>query len=82
MDKYSSDLLKNKKEFSVEKFTYATTVNMPNSHYHDHYEILYIIEGKRKLTVNNAQEYILDSNNIALIKPYIVHGSVYPNTDG
>ena len=73
MDKFSKDLLENNKECSAEFINYIGRVSMPYSHYHEHYEILYVCENSRGLIINNKDRYILDNSNIALIKPFILH---------
>ena len=54
---------------------------MPQSHFHNHYEILYISEGKRKLTLNDKSSFTLDKNTIAFIKPFIAHKTEYIGTE-
>lgn len=58
--------------FAVKKITYFERLTMHELHYHDHYEILYISENERFLTVNGVR-YLLNKNSIALIPPYIPH---------
>ena len=73
MERLSEDLLKNKRGYKAETISYVGNVSMPYSHYHEHYEILYVRKNSRKLTINNKDKYILDENNIALIKPFLIH---------
>lgn len=65
-------LLSEDMAFAVEKHTYHSASNMSESHYHDHYEMLYVLENERHIIVNN-QTYTLSSGNIALIAPYTPH---------
>ena len=65
-------LLSEDMAFAVEKHTYHSASNMSESHYHDHYEMLYVLENERHIIVNN-QTYTLNSGNIALIAPYTPH---------
>ena len=65
-------LLSEDMAFAVEKHTYHMASSMSESHYHDHYEMLYVLENERHITVNN-RTYVLSSGNIALIAPYTPH---------
>lgn len=73
MERFSEDLLKNKREYKAETINYHGNVSMPYSHFHEHYEILYVRENSRILMVNNHNKYILNDTNIALIKPFMIH---------
>ena len=68
-------------DFEIEKSTYTTERNMPRTHYHKHYEILYVCSNTRTLVVGD-QEYTLDKNTVAIIPPFIPHltlsGGVLP----
>ena len=70
-----NDLLANNKEFNIERMTYQGNVSMSSSHYHSHYEILYIESGSRTISVNEAKEAELNQNNICLLPPNIVHAT-------
>ena len=70
-----NDLLANNKEFNIERMTYQGNVSMSSSHYHSHYEILYIESGSRTISVNEAKEVELNQNNICLLPPNIVHAT-------
>lgn len=70
---FSGNLLKQSEEsFAIQKLTYFERATMPELHYHDHYEILYVTENERLLTVNE-RTYTLNNHNIAVIPPYIPH---------
>ncbi|MBQ7794671.1 MAG: AraC family transcriptional regulator, partial [Clostridia bacterium] len=58
--------------FAIQKLTYFERATMPELHYHDHYEILYVTKNERFLTVN-GNRYTLNDSSIALIPPYIPH---------
>ena len=73
MNLYSNDLLEDEKDFAIESLKYHGNISMTDNHYHSHYEILYIQSGKRTLKINNALEYTLDSQVIALLKPNVLH---------
>ena len=73
MDKFSKDLLNDNKPFAAEKLNYTGGITMSYSHYHEHYEILYVSDGERKLVINNHDKYTLSHGTIALIKPFILH---------
>ena len=68
-------LLSEDMSFAVEKYTYNLSVNMKAAHYHDHYEMLYVLENERRITVNN-QAYTLKADTIALIPPYTPHRTI------
>ncbi len=67
--------------FEIEKSTYTIERNMPRTHYHKHYEILYVYNNTRNLVVGE-REYTLDKNTVAIIPPFIPHltlsGGVLP----
>lgn len=69
----NKDLLSDNKSFAIEKMHYSKNVNMNNTHHHSHYEILYLLTGKRTLTINNFRSFELHSGNIALLSPGIIH---------
>lgn len=73
MDKLTKDILPDNCDFFIEKFTYPPYVTMNNSHYHRHYEILYMLRGERKLIINNISTYILNEGTIAIIPPNCIH---------
>ena len=68
-------LLSEDMSFAVEKYTYNSAINMLTAHYHDHYEMLYVLENERRITVNN-QAYTLNEDTIALIPPYTPHRTI------
>ena len=49
--------------------------NMRNMHYHDHYELYYLISGKRKYFVDN-QIYNLSKGDIILIPKNVLHKTI------
>lgn len=71
----SWDLLENKFDFKVERMTYQKNVSMATSHYHSHYEILYIESGSRIISVNETKKVELTPENIALLPPNIIHAT-------
>ena len=70
-----SDLLDNNKNFNIERMTYQGNVSMSTSHYHSHYEILYIESGSRIISINESKRIELTPNNIALLPPNIIHST-------
>lgn len=70
-----SDLLDNNVNFKIERMAYQKNVSMTASHYHSHYEILYIESGSRTISVNEAKNVELNKNNIALLPPNIIHAT-------
>ena len=70
-----NDLLGQNKDFEIERMAYQRVVSMSSSHYHSHYEILYIESGSRTLSINETKHIELNSNNIALLPPNIIHAT-------
>lgn len=73
---YNDLLEKNTDDFAIEQAHYNTAVNMNSTHYHKHYEILYLQQGKRTLHVNELHTYTLTPTNIALLRPNVIHQTV------
>ena len=73
MDKSTIDLLTNGKDFAIEKMYYPGTLTMGNSHYHSHYEMLYVLSGEKNIVINNYKSIKLTRDNIALIPPNVMH---------
>ena len=65
--------------FEILESVYLENKNMGQMHYHKHYEILYILDNSRILTVGE-KEYVLDKNVVALIPPFIPHLTVSGGT--
>lgn len=72
---YYSDLLNDNLLFNIEKTTYSGNVSMNSSHYHSHYEILYIEQGTRSITINEVTKHTIDKGCIVLIPPNIIHST-------
>lgn len=69
-----NDLLENSSDnFAIERIHYSKTVNMNNTHFHKHYEILYLQYGKRTIQINGLHSYELNQTNIALLRPNVIH---------
>ena len=81
MHKLSHDLLTDAIDFKVEYMQYKGDVSMKSAHYHDHYEILYLMSGERRLLLNNAESFRLDANKIVLLKPYMIHKTISAGTE-
>ena len=71
----SADSISNQTGFEILKSTYTENKNMPQMHYHNHYEILYVYGNSRILTVGE-KDFVLDKTKVALIPPYIPHMTV------
>lgn len=65
-------------EIEFNEFFMPMHKTMYTPHYHLHYEILYVTENQRLLTVDK-KKYILDNNNICFIPPNILHKSTTRN---
>lgn len=70
VDKFVEDFNYN---IELTKFKMNQSMN-GMQHYHHHHEILYIVEGKRILYLND-DTYVMDDTYIALLPPYVFHGS-------
>lgn len=70
-----NDLLGQNKDFEIERMAYQSAVSMSTSHYHSHYEILYIESGSRTISINETKHIELTPNNIALLPPNIIHAT-------
>ena len=81
MDKHTNDILPPNADLAIETYTYSQKVTMNISHFHSHYEILYVFEGERKLIINNLNEYSLNENTIAVISPNCIHRTKPGNSD-
>ncbi len=68
----SNDLLNEQTAFSIERLTYQGAVKMPASHFHEHYEILYVERGERALFIMDNC-FPLNKGYIAFIPPYSIH---------
>ncbi len=73
---FSHDLLTKTADFKVEHMQYRGDVSMKSAHYHDHYEILYMMSGRRRLLLHNTQSFDINAGNIALLKPYRIHKTI------
>ena len=52
-----NDLLENSSDnFAIERIHYSKAVNMNHTHFHKHYEILYLQYGKRTIQINGPME--------------------------
>lgn len=70
-----NDLLDKNNDFKIERMAYQSAVSMSSSHYHSHYEILYIESGSRTISINETKHIELTPNNIALLPPNIIHAT-------
>lgn len=61
--------------YAIEKHTYHRKSTMHDVHYHNHYEILYMLENEREIIVNQ-QRFKLNRDSIALIAPYTPHRTI------
>ncbi|MCK9479233.1 MAG: AraC family transcriptional regulator [Firmicutes bacterium] len=76
--KKSADLLSDALNFSVDKMEYKDSMIMPNFHFHEHYEMLYVFDNERNLFISDNC-YLLNKNSVAFIPPYILHKTLCPN---
>ncbi|GEM_PF-1461640 len=75
MRQFSNDIMRPHSDFSIEKMLYKGDTSMQHSHYHAHYEILYLLNGTRTLILD-AAAYTLTPENIVLIKPFVPHKTI------
>jgi AraC-like DNA-binding protein len=57
---------------SVEKAKRDGSVTLPSNHYHDYYEIYYLLAGERRFFIKD-KAYDLDKGSLVLIRPYTIH---------
>lgn len=60
-------------DFLCEYRTYQPNTDMPCTHYHSYYEILYVLEGCRRIEFENGKSYSLTPSTIALIRPGVAY---------
>lgn len=76
-----TDLLTEKNNvFMIEQAKYNGQLTMNAFHQHAHFEILYLKTGKRTIIFEDAQ-FVLSSNNIAIIAPGTLHKTYSPTID-
>ena len=80
MSKIEKDLLwKKDSDFNISCSSYSHAYyNMPDLHYHKHYEILLVFENDRILLTNNSRT-TLNRNNILLMPPFVLHRTISGN---
>lgn len=67
-------------ENSLYKFSKKTSVIKGNIHYHNDYEIYYLVEGSCRYFVNN-NSYLLSSGDIIVVPPRVIHNTVYDKSN-
>ena len=65
----------------LQKSTVSTPGSMRNHHYHDYYEIYYLLAGDRYYFVKD-KTYHIKSGSFVLIKPYDIHSTSKANENG
>lgn len=65
----------------LQKSTVPTPTSMRTHHYHDYYEIYYLIAGDRYYFVKD-KTYHIKSGSFVLIKPYDIHSTSKANENG
>ena len=60
-------------DFLCEYRTYQPNTDMPSSSHHSYYEILYVLEGSRRIQFVNGKSYVLNPSSIALIRPGVAY---------
>ena len=63
-------------DFLCQYRTYTSEINAKQMHYHQHYEILYVVAGEMEVIFENGYKYILNQSNIMLIPPNVIHNMV------
>lgn len=58
--------------FTVTREKRASAYNMPEAHYHDHYEIYFLLSGKVRYFIDD-KVFDLSEGDIVLIPPHIIH---------
>ncbi len=62
--------------YTVERRARTKNSTMPNSHYHNHYEIYYLTKGKARYFIDNTT-FDLNEGDMVLIPPYVIHKTAY-----
>ena len=65
----------------LQKSTVPTPGSMRNHHYHDYYEVYYLLDGDRYYFVKD-KTYHIKSGSFVLIKPYDIHSTSKANENG
>jgi AraC-like DNA-binding protein len=60
---------------SVERVRREDSVVLPSNHYHDYYEIYYLLAGERRFFIKDTT-YDLQKGALVLIKPKVIHRTV------
>ena len=60
------------KKYTVTREKRASAYNMPNAHYHDHYEIYFLTKGSVRYFVEN-RIFDLNEGDAILISPHVIH---------
>lgn len=71
--KEGANVSKSNFDFICQYRTYTNELDTMQNHYHQYYEIIYVIEGELKVTFENGHESVLNQSNILLIPPNIAH---------
>lgn len=67
--------------FSVERTQSIQPYSMQTYHYHDNYEMYYLLEGERNYFIND-QTYRVRPGDLVLIRPNIIHATLSANNRG
>lgn len=62
--------------YHVERRAKTKPASMPNTHYHNHYEIYYLRKGKVRYFIDNTT-FDLCEGDMVLIPPYVIHRTAY-----
>lgn len=61
-------------KFNCELFESHSSKNMSQHHYHDAYEILLLVDGKRYMAFNGVRQ-LLERGTLFIAQPFVPHGS-------
>ncbi len=62
--------------YYIERRAKSGPDSMANTHYHNHYEIYYLLKGKVKYFIDNTT-FELHEGDMVLIPPYVIHKTSY-----
>jgi AraC-like DNA-binding protein len=79
MDKISHDVEPGSNAFNIEFLRKKPSINMPDSHFHDFYEIYYQVSGRRHYFIND-KVYDVNSGDIIFINTFDLHRTAYLDT--
>src|SRR6266568_1838280 len=79
MGNANDQLLPLNKDYEIEYQKERASLNMPENHFHDCYEIYYQMSGERHYFIKD-RVYTIKKGDLVLISPYELHKTTYAGT--